>query len=164
MVEDRASSPRSRRSSPRGFTAESALKHVVEEYLAEFVRMSDGYLRDRAVDLKDVSLRILRNLLGVAEPERPLEKDSVLVADELTLSDLALIEHDHLLGIVLATGGVTSHATILAKSFEIPTVVGVEHLTESVHEGDHLHRRRQLRRRVREPTRRRGPRVRTARS
>jgi phosphoenolpyruvate-protein phosphotransferase len=100
--------------------------------------MADGYLRDRAVDLKDVSLRILRNLLGVAEPERPLEKDSVLVAEELTLSDLALIEHDHLLGIVLATGGVTSHATILAKSFEIPTVVGVEHLSESVHEGDNL--------------------------
>src|SRR5947199_6852312 len=100
--------------------------------------MSDGYLRDRAVDVKDVALRILRNLLGVAEPERPLGKDSVLVADELTLSDLALIEHEHLCGIVLATGGVTSHASILAKSFEIPTVVGCEHLIETVQEGDNL--------------------------
>jgi phosphotransferase system, enzyme I, PtsP len=138
MVEDRGFLGKVEAFIAQGITAEAALKRVVEEYLAEFVRMSDGYLRDRAVDLKDVSLRVLRNLLGVAEPERPLEKDSVLVAEELTLSDLVLIEHDHLLGIVLATGGVTSHATILAKSFEIPTVVGVEHLIESVHEGDGL--------------------------
>jgi phosphoenolpyruvate-protein phosphotransferase len=88
--------------------------------------------------VKDVGLRILRNLLGVAEPERPLKKDSVLVAEELTLSDLALIEHRHLRAIVLATGGVTSHASILAKSFEIPTVVGVEHVSDVVHEGDDL--------------------------
>src|SRR5262245_5656457 len=121
-----------------GVTAEVALKHVVEEYIGQFVRMSDGYLRDRAIDVKDVGLRILRNLLGVAEPERPLKKDSVLVAEELTLSDLALIEHRHLNAIVLATGGVTSHASILAKSFEIPTVVGVEHVSDAVHEGDDL--------------------------
>src|SRR5437016_4865957 len=121
-----------------GLSAEAALKCVVEEYVEQFVRMSDGYLRDRAVDVKDVGLRILRNLLGVAEPERPLAKDSVLVADELTLSDLALIEHEHLCAIVLATGGVTSHASILAKSFEIPTVVGCGHLIETVQEGDDL--------------------------
>jgi len=121
-----------------GLTAEAALKRVVEDYVEQFVRMSDGYLRDRAVDVKDVGLRILRNLLGVAEPERPLAKDSVLVAEELTLSDLALIEHEHLCAIALATGGVTSHASILAKSFEIPTVVGCEHLIETVQEGDDL--------------------------
>src|SRR5262245_51573243 len=119
-----------------GLIAEAALRRVIEEYVGEFARMSDGYLRDRAVDLKDVGLRVLRNLLGIAEPERPLAKDSVLIADEITLSDLSLIEHQHLRGIVLATGGVTSHATILAKSFEIPTVVGAEHLTETVHEQD----------------------------
>jgi phosphotransferase system enzyme I (PtsP) len=138
MLEDRSFVGKVEAAIQQGATAETALKRVVEEYLSEFVRMADGYLRDRAVDLKDVGIRILRNLLGVAEPERPLAKDSVLVAEELTLSDLALIEHDHLLGIVLSTGGVTSHASILAKSFEIPTVVGVEHLTETVHEGDSL--------------------------
>src|SRR5207249_284355 len=93
-------------------------------------------IAESAVEL--VGLRILRNLLGIEEPEHPLAKNSVLVAHELTLSDLSLVEHDHLCAIVLATGGVTSHATILAKSFEIPTVVGVEHLTETVHEGDEL--------------------------
>src|SRR5206468_2605064 len=84
-----------------GLAAEAALKGVVEEYVEQFVRMSDGYLRDRAVDVKDVGLRILRNLRGVPEPERPLDKDSVLVAEQLTLSDLSLIEHEHLCGISL---------------------------------------------------------------
>jgi phosphotransferase system, enzyme I, PtsP len=138
MLEDAGFSAKVEGAIDDGLAAEAALKRVVEDYLEQFARMADGYLRDRAVDMKDVGLRILRNLLGIEEPERPLAKDSVLVADELTLSDLMLIEHDHLLGIVLATGGVTSHASILAKSFEIPTVVGVEHLTETVHEGDDL--------------------------
>jgi len=138
MLEDRGFAGKVEAAVDEGHAVESALKRVVEDYVEQFVRMSDGYLRDRAIDVKDVGLRILRNLLGVMEPERPLEKDSVLVAEELTLSDLALIEHQHLRGIVLATGGVTSHASILAKSFEIPTVVGVEHLTDMVHEGDAL--------------------------
>jgi phosphotransferase system enzyme I (PtsP) len=138
MLEDRGFLSKVEAAIAQGLTAEAALKRIVEEYVEEFARMPDGYLRDRVVDLKDVSLRILRNLLGVAEPERPLDEDSVLVAEELTLSDLALIDHQHLQGIALATGGVTSHATILAKSFEIPTVVGVDHLTDTVHEGDDL--------------------------
>jgi phosphotransferase system, enzyme I, PtsP len=138
MLEDRGFLGKVEGAIAQGLTAEAALKHVVEDYVEEFARMPDGYLRDRVVDLKDVSLRILRNLLGVAEPERPLDEDSVLVAEELTLSDLALIDHQHLQGIALATGGVTSHATILAKSFEIPTVVGIDHLTETVHEGADL--------------------------
>jgi len=138
MLEDHGFTGKIEAAIEDGLVAEAALRRVVEEYVEQFVRMSDGYLRDRAIDVKDVGLRILRNLLGVAEPERPLEKDSVLVAEELTLSDLMLIEHEHLRGIVLATGGVTSHASILAKSFEIPTVVGVEHLTETAHEGDDL--------------------------
>src|SRR5437773_124777 len=138
MLEDRSFTKKVEEAIADGLVAEAALKRVVAEYLDAFERMSAGYLRDRVVDLKDVGLRILRNLLGIEEPEHPLAKDSVLVAQELTLSDLSLVEHDHLCAIVLATGGVTSHATNLAKSFEIPTVVGVEHLTETVHEGDEL--------------------------
>jgi phosphotransferase system enzyme I (PtsP) len=136
MLEDRSFTKKVEAAIEDGLVAEAALKRVVDEYLDAFERMSEGYLRDRVVDLKDVGLRVLRNLLGVEEPEHPLAKDSVLVAEELTLSDLSIVEHDHLCGIVLATGGVTSHASILAKSFEIPTVVGVEHLTEAAHEGD----------------------------
>jgi phosphotransferase system enzyme I (PtsP) len=119
-----------------GLMAEGALKRVVNEYVDTFTAMSDEYLRERAADVRDVGLRILRNLLGIDETERELEKDTVLIADELSLSDLSLIDHEHLRGIVMATGGVTSHATILAKSFEIPTVVGAEQVREVVREGD----------------------------
>jgi phosphotransferase system enzyme I (PtsP) len=121
-----------------GLTAESALKRVVDEYVKTFERMDDAYLRDRSLDVKDVGLRLLRTLLGVEEEQRAVAADSVLVAEEVTISDLVLIDHQHLRGIVLATGGVTSHATILAKSFEIPTVVGAEGAHELVHEGDDL--------------------------
>jgi phosphotransferase system enzyme I (PtsP) len=121
-----------------GLAAESALKQVVDEYLETFAGMKDEYLRERAHDVKDVGLRVLRNLLGVEEQERPVAADTVLVAEEVTISDLVLIDHQHLRGIVLATGGVTSHATILAKSFEIPTVVGAEGAHQLVNEGDDL--------------------------
>ena len=121
-----------------GFAAVTALQFTVDEYVGAFGRMSDRYLRERAADIRDIGHRVLRNLLGVEEQARKIHNDSILVAEELTLSDLAVIEHEHLRGIALATGGVTSHASILAKSFEIPTVVGVEHLLDSVREADHV--------------------------
>jgi phosphoenolpyruvate-protein phosphotransferase len=77
-------------------------------------------------------------LLGHEERERGFAADVVLVAHDLTLTDLSLMEHGRLKGIVLATGGVTSHASILAKSFEIPTVVGVGHIADVLHEGDDM--------------------------
>jgi phosphotransferase system enzyme I (PtsP) len=119
-----------------GAAAETALKHIVAEYVDAFLAMSDGYLRERAADVRDIGQHLLRNLLGHEEPEAGFDGDVVLVAHELTLADLSTMEHDRLKGIVLATGGVTSHASILAKSFEIPTVVGVGHVAEVFHEGD----------------------------
>lgn len=136
MLEDRTFAAKVEEAIRGGLTAEAALKRVVAEYVGSFGEMSDGYLRERGLDVKDVGLRILRVLVGVKEPERAFPRDAVLVAEELSLSDLAVIAHERLQGIVLATGGVTSHASILAKSFEIPTVVGVEHLCDVVHEGD----------------------------
>jgi len=138
MLEDRGFTSKIEGEIARGLAAEAALKRVVEEYLETFNSMAEGYLRERAADVKEVGLRVLRNLLGVEEIERELPADTVLVAEDITLADLTMVEHEQLRGIVLATGGVTSHASILAKSFEIPTVVGVEHLTEAVHEGDEL--------------------------
>jgi phosphotransferase system enzyme I (PtsP) len=138
MLEDRGFTGKVESHIKGGFNAETALKRVVEEYLERFAAMRDEYLSERAADVKDVGLRVLRNLLGLEEPEVTLERDSVLVAEDITLSDLGLIDHEHLNGIVLMTGGVTSHASILAKSFEIPTVVGAKASGEEVHEGDHV--------------------------
>jgi phosphotransferase system enzyme I (PtsP) len=136
MLEDRGFLDKIEGHIAMGLAAESALKRVVDEHVKTFVGMSDEYLRERAADMRDVGLRLRRNLLGIEEPERVLEKATVLVADELSLSDLSLIDHEHLRGIVMATGGVTSHVTILAKSFEIPTVVGAENAREVIREGE----------------------------
>jgi phosphotransferase system, enzyme I, PtsP len=121
-----------------GFAAETALQFTVDEYVGAFARMTDRYLRERSTDVRDIGHRVLRNLLGVEDAERELPESGILVAEELTLSDLAVLAPERLRGIALATGGATSHATILAKSFEIPTVVGVDALLESVVEGDRL--------------------------
>src|ERR1700752_2489495 len=74
-----------------GQAAETALKHVVEEYVDAFLTMSDGYLRERATDIKDIGQRLLRNLLGLEERERGFGADVVLIAYELTLSDLSVM-------------------------------------------------------------------------
>jgi phosphotransferase system enzyme I (PtsP) len=120
-----------------GYAAETALKKVVEGYVEALGRSSSEHLRERTADIRDIGQRLLRHLLGLEEKEGPRGESLILVADELTLSDLCLVDHTQLKGVVLATGGATSHASILAKSFEIPTVVGVEH-AELVQQGDVL--------------------------
>ncbi len=121
----------------QGIAAESAFKKVIEEYIETLSRVGDSHLQDRTADLRDIGQRMLRNLLGLEEYEGPRGESFILVADEVTLSDLCRVDHTRLKGVVLASGGATSHASILAKSFEIPTVVGVGH-TELVHQNDTL--------------------------
>src|ERR1041385_8203526 len=118
--------------------AEYAVSSVFAEHLGSFSRIEDEYLRERAADVKDVAQRLLESLSGLSEQRLVLPPNSILVAEDLLPADLSLIEGDHFRGIVLATGGVTSHASILAKSFEIPTVVAVEGLLENVRDGDSI--------------------------
>ncbi len=121
-----------------GLRAEAALQQTVDEFVAQFAELDDPYMKDRAGDIKDIGQRVLRQLLGVGERRGPLGSAVVLVASDVALSDLALVEHENLKAVVLASGGVTSHASILAKSMEIPTVVGVEHAEDAIREGDQL--------------------------
>jgi len=121
----------------KGFSAESALFRVIDELSAQMLAVADGYLRELATDFRDVGHRVLRHLRQ-EDRHGAYAKPTILVAEELTLSQLTLVSHENLAGIALQSGGVTSHAAILARSFEIPTVVGIEHLMESVVEGDHL--------------------------
>jgi len=121
-----------------GAGAEAALERTVNEMVAGFSRLSEPYMQERALDIKDIGQRVLRNLLGVAESHRSFGSGVVLVASALSLSDVMSIEREKIQGVVIATGGVTSHAAILAKSLEIPTVVGVGDLESTIREGDHL--------------------------
>ena len=120
-----------------GYAAESALFRVIDEMTTSMMALADGYLRERASDFRDVGQRLLRHL-SQEDRKAAFSKSTILVAEELTLAQLTLVSHENLAGMALQSGGVTSHAAILARSFEIPTVVGVEHLIESVVEGDDL--------------------------
>jgi phosphotransferase system enzyme I (PtsP) len=139
ILEDEEFISRVRETINAGFAAESSLFRVIDELSAQMLAVADGYLRERAIDFRDVGHRVLRHLKqGEGKGGSPFTKPTILVAEELTLSQLALVSHENLAGIALQSGGVTSHAAILARAFEIPTVVGVEHLMQSVTEGDNL--------------------------
>ncbi|MGO9453866.1 MAG: phosphoenolpyruvate--protein phosphotransferase [Candidatus Binataceae bacterium] len=137
ILEDEEFVKRIRDTIEKGYAAESALFRVIDELSAQMLAVADGYLRERATDFRDIGHRVLRHLRQ-EDRKGAFTKPTIIVAEELTLSQLTLVSHENLAGIALQSGGVTSHAAILARSFEIPTVVGVEHLMESVVEGDHL--------------------------
>jgi phosphotransferase system, enzyme I, PtsP len=119
-----------------GYVAEYAIRVIFDQYLESISQIEDNYLRERATDVKDAAQRLLENLSGVVGQQIEIPKDAVLVAEDLSPADLSMLEGDRFKGILLSTGGVTSHASILAKSFEIPSVVAIEDLMESVRQGD----------------------------
>ncbi|MDG1958635.1 MAG: phosphoenolpyruvate--protein phosphotransferase [Candidatus Binatia bacterium] len=139
MLQDDTLASRVRDFVAAGSSAEYSIRLAIEEFLEVFEQVDDPYLRERALDIRDVGQRLLRILLGLDTSLRARPgKGSVLIARELTLTDLSEIDLMDVQGIALATGGETSHATILAKSFEIPTVVGIDQVLEGVSEGDHV--------------------------
>src|SRR5918994_1605616 len=118
------------------YVAEYAVRLVFEQYLSSISQIQDDYLRERTGDVKDAAQRLLENLSGTPDQHIAVPSDAVLVAEDLSPADLSMLEGDRFRGIVLSTGGVTTHASILAKSFEIPSVVAIEGLIDRVHQGD----------------------------
>ena len=122
-----------------GDNVEQCLHRVSVRYLKFFDQLSDQYLRERASDLRDVMRRLLHNLLGAtASGTAFLDEPRVLAADDLTPSDAASLDREKILGIATDGGGRTSHAVIMARSSEIPAVVGVRGLTAELRDGDVL--------------------------
>jgi len=121
-----------------GYCAEYALKKAVMEHVDYFEQLGDPYLRERALDVEDMGKGLLRNLLGLEEFPEVFARDTILVASDIAVRELIRYRQKNLKGIVLSRGGKTAHATILAKSFEIPMVIGLSDVVESVKEGDFL--------------------------
>jgi phosphoenolpyruvate-protein phosphotransferase len=118
---------------------EAAIAKVISDFDRIFRLVQSETLRERAVDLRDAGIRVLRHLErqtveGAAQPEPPA--DYVLVARELSIVDMFNLEGEHVLGILTEEGGLTSHAAILARSMRIPTITGVQGLLDTVREGD----------------------------
>lgn len=117
---------------------EASIAKVITDFDRIFRLVPNETLRERAVDLRDVSIRVLRFLekeAGEQGGQSP-PRDYVLVARELSIVDMFNLEGDRVLGILTEEGGLTSHAAILARSMRIPTITAVDGLLEAVEEGD----------------------------
>lgn len=117
--------------------AEKALNDVIEMYMGIFGAMEDEYMKERAADVKDVGNRILANLAGKAGSGlENLQENTIVVAHDLTPSDTAQLDKSKVIGFLTNIGGRTSHSAIMARTLEIPAVVGLMDITESVKDGD----------------------------
>lgn len=117
--------------------AAAALDEVATMFVSMFESMGDEYFRERAADIKDVSRRLLANLLGKPLPNPALiNEEVVIIADDLTPSDTAQLNKNLVRGFATNIGGRTSHSAIMARSLEIPAVVACKTITEEVKDGD----------------------------
>jgi len=113
--------------------AEWALQTIKDELEARFASFDDEYLRDRGADISDVAESVLKNLLGIAHHDlSEIAHDVVILAEDLTPSDTIHFNRRPIVGFATATGGRTSHTSIIAKSLFMPAVIGVPRLTELI--------------------------------
>ena len=118
---------------------ECAVKTVYERYIEIISKAKDALIRERAADLKDVSLRIIRLLLGVKDNSlASLPGDVIVVAHDLLPSDTAAMKKEHVLAIVTEVGGYTSHMAILARNYGIPAVLGVPDILVNTENGQKI--------------------------
>ncbi len=118
---------------------EYIFQDVLRRYIKVFSEMDDEYLKERISDINDVGRRILRNLIGAKEDILGNLKEKVIViAYDLSPSDTATMHKRNVKGFATDIGGRTSHTAIMAKSLEIPAVVGLEILTKKVESGDEI--------------------------
>jgi len=118
--------------------AEQALKDVSGMYIEMFDAMEDNpYMQERAADIRDVSKRILAHLLNVTLPDPSMiDEEVVIIAHDLTPSDTAQLDRNYVKAFVTDIGGRTSHSAIMARSLEIPAIVGTKEVTDLVKAGD----------------------------
>lgn len=121
-----------------GVNAESALSDVAGMFIGMFEAMEDNpYMQERAADIRDVTERVLSHLLGVKIPNpSTITEEVIVVAKDLTPSDTAQLNRDYVKGFVTDIGGRTSHSAIMARSLEIPAIVGSKEITQIVKDGD----------------------------
>jgi len=120
--------------------AEYAFHTVAERYAATLAAIEDDYLRERATDMRDVTSRVLNNLLGVeAEIDlRHLKEPCIIVTHDLTPSNTAQLDKRNVLGFVTDVGSKTSHTAIMARHMRIPAIVGLKTVSEELETGEYV--------------------------
>lgn len=116
--------------------AEYAVQDVAQMFIIMFEQMENEYMQERAADIRDVTKRVLAHLLGVTIPNLSmLTEEVIIVAEDLTPSDTAQLNKQYVKGFTTNIGGRTSHSAIMARSMELPAVVGTKTITSQVSEG-----------------------------
>ena len=110
----------------QGATAEYAANATGEDFAATFAAMEDGYMKARAADVKDISHRLVTILTGAAEGRHLGDEPAILVAEDLTPSETVQLDKSRLLGFVTRHGSTNSHTAILARTMNIPALIGVD--------------------------------------
>jgi len=117
--------------------AMKAVDSVTNTFVAIFDSMEDEYMRERAADIKDVSKRIIANLAGKGGDAFAITQgNTIVVAHDLTPSDTAQLDKSKVIGFLTDIGGRTSHAAIMARTLEIPAILGLRDITTCVKTGD----------------------------
>lgn len=121
------------------FTVEYVFQQVAQKYCNTLEAIDDPYLKERVVDIQDVARRVIRNLLGKA-PQNPAAHDQphIVVAHNLTPSDTAQLNRELVKGFVTEIGSKTSHTAIMARSLEIPAIVGMQGICHQITLGDDI--------------------------
>ncbi|QHW96213.1 phosphoenolpyruvate-protein phosphotransferase PtsI [Klebsiella variicola] len=120
-------------------TADAAANEVIEGQATALEELDDEYLKERAADVRDIGKRLLRNILGLSIIDLSAIQDEViLVAADLTPSETAQLNLKKVLGFITDAGGRTSHTSIMARSLELPAIVGTGGITTQVKNGDYL--------------------------
>ncbi|MBQ3459425.1 MAG: phosphoenolpyruvate--protein phosphotransferase [Solobacterium sp.] len=122
-----------------GVNADYATQQVANMMVSIFESMDDAYMRERAADVKDVTFRLMCNICGKVIPNlSTIDKPVVIVAKDLTPSDTGSLNKEFAKGFATEIGGRTSHSAIMARSLEIPAVVGVTGILEAAKDGDEV--------------------------
>lgn len=119
--------------------AQVAVQNAISELASIFEMMDDEYMKERSADVKDVGNRLMSKLKGISlNPFGDIKEEVILVAEDLTPSDTALIDLNYIKGFITELGGVTSHVSIIAKNLGLPALVGVTGIMESAKQGEML--------------------------
>lgn len=120
-------------------TADVAASKIIDMQASMLAEIDDEYLKERAGDIRDIGNRLIRNILGMNIVDLgDIQEEAILVAYDLTPSETAQLNLDKVLGFVTDIGGRTSHTSIMARSLELPAVVGTNNVTSLVNTGDIL--------------------------
>ncbi|MDD7426700.1 MAG: phosphoenolpyruvate-protein phosphotransferase PtsI [[Actinobacillus] rossii] len=119
--------------------AAAAAGKIIDQQVQMLSEIDDEYLKERAGDIRDIGNRLLKNILGMHIVDLgDINEEAILVAYDLTPSETAQLNLEKVLGFITDIGGRTSHTSIMARSLELPAIVGTNNVTEKVNSGDYL--------------------------